>query len=227
MEELIAFDQYLFEIINGHTHNAVLDWLMPIWREKSTWIPFYLALAVFLGYKYRKAGLYLMLGLALSVGLADTISSKVIKPAVHRLRPCNDPEIKVSTTFGALWQWLQLHFIACCQSFCGGCFFEFNAGFALSAHSFAIAFVGGEHRVGTSVCWGTLSTGYFNGGIFRINYWQHCCKNVPSLFQTTIRHHVNLIARLKIGLFTLLFVCFFVRSAATHSKTSLNQGKNP
>ncbi len=94
MEELIAFDQYIFEIINGHTHNAVLDWLMPIWREKSTWIPFYLALAVFLGYKYRKAGLYLILGLALSVGLADTISSKVIKPAVHRLRPCNDPEIK-------------------------------------------------------------------------------------------------------------------------------------
>jgi undecaprenyl-diphosphatase len=94
MEQLIAFDQYLFEIINGHTHNAVLDWLMPIWREKSTWIPFYLALAVFLGYKYRKAGLYLILGLALSVGLADTISSKVIKPAVHRLRPCNDPEIK-------------------------------------------------------------------------------------------------------------------------------------
>lgn len=94
MEELIAFDQYIFEIINGHTHNAVLDWLMPIWREKSTWIPFYLALTVFLGYKYRKAGLYLILGLALSVGLADTISSKVIKPAVHRLRPCNDPEIK-------------------------------------------------------------------------------------------------------------------------------------
>ena len=34
-------------------------------------------------------------------------------------------------------------------------------------------------------------------------------------------------AWLKNGLFSLLFVYFFVRSAATHSKISLNQEKNP
>lgn len=94
MEQLIAADQFLFELINGRAHNAVLDWLMPIWREKSTWIPLYIALAAFVGYKYRLQGLYLILALALAVGLADTISSKVIKPSVHRLRPCNDPALK-------------------------------------------------------------------------------------------------------------------------------------
>lgn len=94
MQQLITIDQYFFELINVHGHNAVLDWIMPLWREKSTWIPLYIALAGFVGYKYRKASLYFILGLALAVGLADTISSKVIKPSVQRLRPCNDPEIK-------------------------------------------------------------------------------------------------------------------------------------
>lgn len=94
MEQVIALDQFLFELINGQAHNAVLDWLMPIWREKSTWIPLYLALAAFVGYKYRLQGLYLLLALALAVGLADTVSSKIIKPSVHRLRPCNDPALK-------------------------------------------------------------------------------------------------------------------------------------
>lgn len=94
MEQVIAADQFLFELINGQAHNAVLDWLMPIWREKSTWIPLYIALAAFVGYKYRLQGLYLVLALALAVGLADTVSSKIIKPSVHRLRPCNDPELK-------------------------------------------------------------------------------------------------------------------------------------
>ena len=94
MEQVIAADQFLFELINGQAHNAVLDWLMPIWREKSTWIPLYIALAAFVGYKYRLQGLYLILALALTVGLADTVSSKIIKPSVHRLRPCNDPTLK-------------------------------------------------------------------------------------------------------------------------------------
>lgn len=94
MEQVIAVDQFLFELINGQSHNAVLDWLMPIWREKSTWIPLYIALAAFVGYKYRLQGLYLLLALALAVGLADTVSSKIIKPSVHRLRPCNDPALK-------------------------------------------------------------------------------------------------------------------------------------
>jgi hypothetical protein len=40
-------------------------------------------------------------------------------------------------------------------------------------------------------------------------------------------HYATLIAWLKPGLFALLFGYFFVRNAATHSKMSLNQTKNP
>jgi undecaprenyl-diphosphatase len=94
MEKLLALDQYLFELINSAARNAVLDWIMPLWREKSSWIPLYIILASYVGYKYRWAGLYLILALALAVGLADTLSSKVIKPSVQRLRPCNDPNMQ-------------------------------------------------------------------------------------------------------------------------------------
>ena len=93
MEAILELDQTIFFLINNDGHNAFLDAIMPYWRDKYTWIPFYLALAAFVIYKFKTKGLYLILALALTVGIADTISSKVIKKSVQRLRPCNDTQI--------------------------------------------------------------------------------------------------------------------------------------
>jgi undecaprenyl-diphosphatase len=93
MEAILEFDQTIFFLINNDGHNSFLDAIMPYWRDKYTWIPFYLALAIFVIYKFRAKGLYLILALALTVGIADTISSKIIKKSVQRLRPCNDTQI--------------------------------------------------------------------------------------------------------------------------------------
>lgn len=93
MEAILELDQTIFFLINNDGHNAFLDAIMPYWRNKYTWIPFYLALAAFVIYKFKTKGLYLVLALALTVGIADTISSKVIKKSVQRLRPCNDTQI--------------------------------------------------------------------------------------------------------------------------------------
>jgi len=93
MEAILELDQTIFFLINNDGHNAFLDAIMPYWRNKYTWIPFYLALAAFVIYKFKTKGLYLILGLALTVGVADTLSSKVIKKSVQRLRPCNDTQI--------------------------------------------------------------------------------------------------------------------------------------
>jgi undecaprenyl-diphosphatase len=93
MEAILELDQTIFFLINNDGHNAFLDAIMPYWRNKYTWIPFYLALAGFVIYKFKTKGLYLILGLALTVGVADTLSSKVIKKSVQRLRPCNDTQI--------------------------------------------------------------------------------------------------------------------------------------
>lgn len=93
MEAILEFDQTIFFLINNDGHNSFLDAIMPYWRDKYTWIPFYLALAIFVIYKFKAKGLYLILALALTVGIADTISSKIIKKSVQRLRPCNDTQI--------------------------------------------------------------------------------------------------------------------------------------
>ncbi len=94
MDAIIEFDQYLFELINNGWQNTFFDWLMPHWREKTFWIPLYLFLLLFVLIKFKLKGLFFALGLALTVGVADTMSSKVIKENVKRLRPCNDLEFK-------------------------------------------------------------------------------------------------------------------------------------
>ncbi len=94
MTELIQLDQQIFDWINHGLQNAFLDGIMPFWREKRTWIPLYLALVLFLLVRYRLNGFLYILVVVAVVGLADTMSSKVVKPAVARERPCNEPGFK-------------------------------------------------------------------------------------------------------------------------------------
>lgn len=94
MTELLQFDRWLFHLINGEWHWPVLDAIMPYWREKSTWIPLYVLMAGFVIWKFRQKALFFLLAAGLTVALADTISSRVVKQAVHRLRPCNDQAVR-------------------------------------------------------------------------------------------------------------------------------------
>ena len=93
MDALIQLDQQLFHIINHDWQNAFLDAVLPYWRDKKTWIPLYVLLAVFVVYKFKIKGLYFILALVLTVGVADTMSSKVLKQNVKRLRRCNNMDL--------------------------------------------------------------------------------------------------------------------------------------
>lgn len=90
MSDILSLDQTIFQFINGDLANPVLDWIMPWWRDKKTWIPVYLILAVFLVFKFKKDGAILLLATILTVGVADLASSKGMKPTFKRLRPCNE-----------------------------------------------------------------------------------------------------------------------------------------
>ncbi len=90
MTSLLALDEQLFHIINWNWQNPFLDAIVPVWRDKKTWIPLYLIIAGFVWYKFRIKGLYLVLALALTVGIADNVSSQLLKKTVKRIRPCND-----------------------------------------------------------------------------------------------------------------------------------------
>ena len=86
-------DFELFLLIHTQWVAEFADRVMPHYREKSTWIPLYLFLIYWILKKYRRTGFLLGSLGGLSVGLADHTSSKIIKPAVGRLRPCRTPEL--------------------------------------------------------------------------------------------------------------------------------------
>jgi membrane-associated phospholipid phosphatase len=95
LDSLLHFDQQLFFAINHGLSNPFFDWLMPILREKYSWVPLYLFVIIFFIKQYGRTGIILICMLLLTFALADNISSSVIKPAVGRLRPCNDPAIQM------------------------------------------------------------------------------------------------------------------------------------
>lgn len=64
---------------------------MPFLRNKTNWIPLYVILTLFLFYAFppKKAIVILLLAFS-SIGVSDTVSSKIIKPMVERPRPCHE-----------------------------------------------------------------------------------------------------------------------------------------
>jgi membrane-associated phospholipid phosphatase len=94
INELIKIDQQIFEAINIGFGNLFFDWLMPILRNKLTWIPLYLFIIGFALKTYKVKGLYLILFFATTVGIADYGSSSLLKPTFNRIRPCNDTDMQ-------------------------------------------------------------------------------------------------------------------------------------
>jgi membrane-associated phospholipid phosphatase len=94
MNFLYNIDQEIFFFLNHTLHGSFLNALMPLWRSMYFWFPMYIFLISFILYNYGQKGVILLLALVLTVGIADTTSSKIIKKTVQRLRPCNNPEIK-------------------------------------------------------------------------------------------------------------------------------------
>jgi membrane-associated phospholipid phosphatase len=89
LQPILQFDKHLFYLVNNGLSNAFFDWLMPIIRTPLTWTPVYLFIIVFSIYRYKKAGIYLILTLLLTFAVTDFGSASIIKPMIHRIRPCN------------------------------------------------------------------------------------------------------------------------------------------
>jgi membrane-associated phospholipid phosphatase len=113
MEQLLQWDQDVFQLINGAWRSPVLDFLAPLWRDKRFWIPLYLALAGYSVWKFRAKAVLFLLVSGLTVGISDTLSSRVVKPAVARLRPCNDlamqPDVHLSVHCGSGYSFTSSH----------------------------------------------------------------------------------------------------------------------
>ncbi|MGK0388599.1 MAG: membrane-associated phospholipid phosphatase [Maribacter sp.] len=91
MDQLLHLDYQLFQLVNQEWTNYILDIIMPFLREKKNWIPLYIAVAGLLLYQFKwKRGLLAILLAISTIGISDTLSSKIIKPNIERPRPCHD-----------------------------------------------------------------------------------------------------------------------------------------
>jgi undecaprenyl-diphosphatase len=96
-QQIKDIDQALFHQINGVWQHPLLDNVLPWTRHSNNWIPLYIGLLGWLGYKIGWKTLKWLLFALINVGMTDQISSSVFKPLFHRLRPCNDPALLVKT----------------------------------------------------------------------------------------------------------------------------------
>lgn len=98
LEHILQLDQRLFYFINHDLANPVFDVIMPILRNRYTWIPLYIFLVVFLTVKFKRTGFIALVCLALSFAAADFISASIIKKQIQRVRPCNIPAMEKYVT---------------------------------------------------------------------------------------------------------------------------------
>jgi len=92
IDRLNQWDTEFFLYINGK-HNALFDIIMYWASDKWFWVPFYALLLFFLIKIYKKASVYVLLAIGITITLCDRIASGLIKNTVLRLRPSHRPSL--------------------------------------------------------------------------------------------------------------------------------------
>jgi undecaprenyl-diphosphatase len=93
MHDLIEWDKELLQYLNS-LHADWLDPVMMLFTQTLFWLPLY-ALLVFLMIRtYGKASWIPLLGIALTIFLADRITSGLMKPYFMRFRPSREPSLQ-------------------------------------------------------------------------------------------------------------------------------------
>jgi undecaprenyl-diphosphatase len=106
MKKLIEADKWLFTRINRDSANGLFDQVLPLLRISYTWLPFYVFLFIYVVINFKKKALPFVLFAASTGSVTDLISSRIIKPGIGRLRPCNDESLS--------------HMIRLLGEYCGG-----------------------------------------------------------------------------------------------------------
>ena len=87
---ILPIDQQAFSWINQSLSNPFFDALMPILRNKLTWIPLYVILLIYL-IKYHRQEKYLFcIFLIVAIICSDSLLCNLLKNWVQRTRPCDE-----------------------------------------------------------------------------------------------------------------------------------------
>jgi membrane-associated phospholipid phosphatase len=90
---LNQLDLRFFSFINQTIANDLFDVLCPVIRDQTFLVMCYVAFAVIIYITFPKQFLLIAAAGGLTFLITDQLSSAVIKPLFHRIRPCNDPAI--------------------------------------------------------------------------------------------------------------------------------------
>ncbi|GHN01889.1 phosphatase PAP2 family protein [Cytophagales bacterium WSM2-2] len=93
MQQLIELDKKLLLFLNSFHHPA-LDPVMLLITQTFFWLPLYLFLIYLIFRSYGKQGWYFLIGAAVTILLADQITSSLMKPFFARLRPSQEPTLQ-------------------------------------------------------------------------------------------------------------------------------------
>jgi undecaprenyl-diphosphatase len=91
IESIKDWDEKAFLWLNSF-HSDGLDPIVLQLTQTITWIPLYLLLLYLIYRKDPKNTAWVIVGVMLTILLADQVSSGLMKPYFERLRPCHDPQ---------------------------------------------------------------------------------------------------------------------------------------
>jgi len=110
---LEQLDQQLFLFLNS-LNSPFWDKVIYAISGKIIWIPLYLAILIWIGYKYKKKFPVIVVFIILAATLADQGSVQLFKNVFHRLRPCHEPALQglvhlVNNECGGLYGFVSSH----------------------------------------------------------------------------------------------------------------------
>jgi undecaprenyl-diphosphatase len=114
---LERLDQQLFLFLNS-LNNPFWDRFMHLMSAILIWVPLYLAILIYLGFRYKRKFIIIVLFIALAVTMSDQMSVQLFKNLFHRLRPCHEPALKglvhlVEGQCGGLYGFVSSHAANC------------------------------------------------------------------------------------------------------------------
>lgn len=84
-----SIDTQWFLWINQLDVPATVDTILLYWRNASTWLPLYVLLILGITIRFKRKGVLIVLFAIATAGVSDLTTSRLLKPAFERPRPCH------------------------------------------------------------------------------------------------------------------------------------------
>lgn len=93
IDRLIEYDKEVMRFLNGF-HSPALDSVMMTLTNTLAWLPLYIFIAYVVIRHFKSESWLVLLGIALTILLADQITASIMKPYFARLRPSREPTLE-------------------------------------------------------------------------------------------------------------------------------------